>query len=348
MVDQSGTIYVGSDDGCLYAVTADGARKWCYPTGGPIRSAPAIGADGTIYVGSDDGFLYALSDADTEGLLKWQFATAGPVRSSPTVDAGGVIYVGSDDGFLYAVLDDGTDGLLQWEFETFGAVRSSPAVGADGSVYAGSFDGLLYAVGADGQALWSVPLAENLGSPVIAQDGTLYIGSGETAGSGAFLAGQFLAVETASTGISSEAPWPMFHHDVRHTGRNTPNEAPQAVIGGEQTVTSGQTVTLDGSASTDPDYGIAAYTWRQTAGPSVTMTGENDVQMSFVAPDSTTTTDSGTTTDGNAAEPLTFELTVTDNGGLESTDTASVTVEEKDEGFCFIGAIFQGFLPYLH
>ena len=38
-------------------------------------SSPAIGADGTIYVGSDDDNLYALTDNGTNGSLKWRYAT---------------------------------------------------------------------------------------------------------------------------------------------------------------------------------------------------------------------------------------------------------------------------------
>ena len=36
--------------------------KWRYETGGPVFSSPAIGSDGTIYVGSDDDCLYAFGD----------------------------------------------------------------------------------------------------------------------------------------------------------------------------------------------------------------------------------------------------------------------------------------------
>jgi len=34
--------------------------KWRYETGDSVRSSPAIGSDGTIYVGSDDGYVYAI------------------------------------------------------------------------------------------------------------------------------------------------------------------------------------------------------------------------------------------------------------------------------------------------
>jgi hypothetical protein len=37
----------------------DGTLLWSYQTDGAIQSSPAIGADGTVYVGSNDGKLYA-------------------------------------------------------------------------------------------------------------------------------------------------------------------------------------------------------------------------------------------------------------------------------------------------
>ena len=57
-----GTIYVGSEDDNLYALTPNGALlKWKYATGSAIISSPALGADGTIYVGSNDDNLYAIN-----------------------------------------------------------------------------------------------------------------------------------------------------------------------------------------------------------------------------------------------------------------------------------------------
>ena len=35
--------------------------KWRYKTHAAVYSSPAIGTDGTIYVGSDDGYLYAVN-----------------------------------------------------------------------------------------------------------------------------------------------------------------------------------------------------------------------------------------------------------------------------------------------
>jgi outer membrane protein assembly factor BamB len=37
------------------------ALQWNYTTGGDVPSSPAVGADGTVYVGSNDDKLYALT-----------------------------------------------------------------------------------------------------------------------------------------------------------------------------------------------------------------------------------------------------------------------------------------------
>lgn len=61
-IDAAGTVYAGSFDNKLYAISASGSVKWYFSTGGQnIASSPAIGADGTIYVTSDDVTLHAIN-----------------------------------------------------------------------------------------------------------------------------------------------------------------------------------------------------------------------------------------------------------------------------------------------
>mgnify|MGYP000052905118 CR=1 FL=1 len=98
------------------------------------------------------------------------------------------------------------------------------------------------------------------------------------------------------------------------------NIQPTANAGSDQTVDEGATVTLDGSNSSDPDDGIASYLWTQTGGTSVTLSDTSAVQPTFTAPD--------VDEDGEA---LTFQLTVTDNGGLQDTDTCIVNVTNVEE-----------------
>jgi hypothetical protein len=102
------------------------------------------------------------------------------------------------------------------------------------------------------------------------------------------------------------------------------NEPPTADTGADQTgayaVEEGSTVTLNGSASSDPDDGIASYLWEQTGGgTTVTLSDPNAAKPTFVTPivDATAIT-------------LNFRLTVTDKGGLQATD--QVAVEIFDNG----------------
>jgi hypothetical protein len=47
---------------------APGQVLWTFTTGGDVTSSPVIGADGTVYVGSDDQKVYALSSTSVGGL----------------------------------------------------------------------------------------------------------------------------------------------------------------------------------------------------------------------------------------------------------------------------------------
>ncbi len=88
---------------------------------------------------------------------------------------------------------------------------------------------------------------------------------------------------------------------------------PVAEAGPSQTVAEGAAVALDGSASSDSDGVIAAYSWVQTAGPSVSLAGASTARPTFTAPSA-----------GNAQ--LTFELTVTDDAGAASSASVSIAV----------------------
>ena len=110
--------------------------------------------------------------------------------------------------------------------------------------------------------------------------------------------------------------------------------APTANAGSDQTVQVGDTVTLDGSGSSDTVTGIWTYLWEQAGGPTVTLLNADTVSATFTSPE---VSSSGTT--------LTFQLTVTNNGGVSDTDQVVVTVnlpsDDEDSG-CFIDTLVHG------
>ena len=134
----NGVVYVGSNNGNLYALdAANGNQLWSYPTGGAVGS-PAI-SNGIVYVGSNNGNLYALDAANGNQL--WNYTTGGAV-GSPAI-SNGLVWVGSGDGNLYAF--NTTDGNQLWNYPipAEGSV-GSPAI-SNGVVYVGSNSGNLYA-----------------------------------------------------------------------------------------------------------------------------------------------------------------------------------------------------------
>jgi outer membrane protein assembly factor BamB len=173
-IGSDGTIYVGCENGNLYALNpADGSQKWAYLTGGVITtSSPAISADGTIYIGSHDAYLYAIYP---DGSLKWKSQTGDSEASSPAIGADGTIYLASRDYNLYAL--NPADGSLKWKFATGNAMADSPAIGSDGTIYIGSNDNNLYAVNPDGTKKWSFKTNNGMSMPSIDFDGTIYVGS---------------------------------------------------------------------------------------------------------------------------------------------------------------------------
>src|SRR5687768_8636664 len=76
-----GRVFIGSDDGSLYALDfASGQKVWSFKTEGPIESSPLV-LNGKVYVGSSDNFLYALNAADGKPI--WKLQTGDKILGSP-------------------------------------------------------------------------------------------------------------------------------------------------------------------------------------------------------------------------------------------------------------------------
>lgn len=167
-IGADGTVYAGSYDGKVYAVSSVGVVNWSFVTGDLIMSSPAVGGDGTIYIGSEDTYFYAINP---DGTLKWKFQTGGQIQTSPTIGTDGTIYCGSYDAKLYAF---NTDGTVKWTFQTEGGIFPSPALGADGTVYLGAAG--MYAISSAGVQKWFFGGdGSDFQTPCVGPDGTIYV-----------------------------------------------------------------------------------------------------------------------------------------------------------------------------
>ena len=153
-VDFDETIYIGSANGCLYAIHPDGSLKW--KTKGPrVHSSPVIGPDSTIYVAYENLEIRAINRSD--GTEKWHRYIGNAnneLRSLTTLTLtlanDGVLYVGSRDDKLL-VLD--SNGQEKWSFETKNSIISSPTINQQGILYFGCLDNNVYAIQTESDGL---------------------------------------------------------------------------------------------------------------------------------------------------------------------------------------------------
>lgn len=95
------------------------------------------------------------------------------------------------------------------------------------------------------------------------------------------------------------------------------NDPPSADAGPDQTANGGDSVTLDGTATTDPDdeFDRLRFDWQQSTGPTVELVDADAASPTFTAPDVQT------------ERQLQFVLNVTDPDGANDTDVVNVTVQ---------------------
>jgi outer membrane protein assembly factor BamB len=204
----NGVVYIGSQDGRLWAYRASGCGQslctsplWSSVGLGQIVDSPAV-ANGLVYVGSQTspdsnaGKLDVFAAKGCRGAVctpLWQGMAGNQsiLQSSPTVVAGRV-YVGGYDGNMYVFDANGCGASTcqpLWTGATGGPIESSPTVASltaagPATVFVGSNDGKLYAFPAAGcgqrtcSPLWTGDTAEPIydSSPAVA-GGVVYIGS---------------------------------------------------------------------------------------------------------------------------------------------------------------------------
>lgn len=216
-------VVVIDDSGYVTCLNADGTLSWQYFVDAVIQSSPAVGNNGNIYFGTEDGDLFALSPA---GESLWTYhvdSEFNDITSSPVIDANGNIYFGCDNGCLYKLNPSG-ELIWQCQIHPTASVTSTPLLTTDGYIYvaapADSTFEKLYCISSEGTPAWEILLElpsipsprfsiDLFPSPVIDQYGIIYIATPN---------GGIFAVAGRPEGTLMRSAWPMFRHDIRHSG----------------------------------------------------------------------------------------------------------------------------------
>jgi len=187
-----GTIYFGSGDRNVWAVTSNGITRWRYTTPMPVHASPLV-TDTGVYIGDRNGTFYRFN---LDGSVAWKFHTNGEIWGGSAMTRDGRIVFGSLDTYLYCLNsttgayifktttgqeivgtpliqdvsivfgtreDDNEygqvvclkmDGSIRWTYTVTSSIESLPAEGPSGEVFVSTVDGKIFAIQADGQLLW--------------------------------------------------------------------------------------------------------------------------------------------------------------------------------------------------
>lgn len=185
-------VYVASGQ-YAYALQAEnGLQSWRFPAepqgGFMTYAAPTLAEDGQLLVAGYDHAMYSLNPES--GAQNWVFNGASSRFIAAPLALGEQIFAPNANHVMY-VLE--TDGSLSRTFGTGEPQWGNPVT--DGTlVYLTSMDHMMYAIDAEtGEEAWSLDLGGTIvGSPVLGEDGRLYVGT---------LSSTVVAVDTASRDI---------------------------------------------------------------------------------------------------------------------------------------------------
>ena len=181
VIAADGTIYFGTENSRLYAVTPDGKLRWMYQIlgGGGPPTHPLLTSKGHVVFGAGGGFVQGLRADD--GKEVWKFDLDGapysggrvPVRGHPALAVNYAnILVGADNTNVYELEEGGAyKSVRRGEA---GPVPSGPAVTTDGTVVWASGDPALVGGLAQGGNKWFVNTDGQLSTPAVSPDNTTF------------------------------------------------------------------------------------------------------------------------------------------------------------------------------
>jgi outer membrane protein assembly factor BamB len=185
----NGKICFGGQDGYLYILNPD-STLFHRENIGFISASPVIGSDGAIYIATEIGSLCRIN---SNGIIDWEFFTDGDYTSSPAV----VNYSGISGDIIYFKVN--LVNKRQSDVDSLYMIKSDGTRFAAASIF----------------PVWGLPSEYIVSSPIVGNDGTIYIGGGPSDDD--IPQGGLFALSGRGTVASSS--WPLFRHDAKNTGR---------------------------------------------------------------------------------------------------------------------------------
>jgi outer membrane protein assembly factor BamB len=136
-VTKGKTVYVGNDDGFLYAIAeVSGQLRWRADLQSPIWANPLL-VPGMVIAGTLDGNLFAVRT--TDGTILWRYKAGTRIYLANLIPWREMVLTGTTDGLIHAVQLE--SGKRAWTLRVGGKIGGGPAVEED-TAYLATTSGL--------------------------------------------------------------------------------------------------------------------------------------------------------------------------------------------------------------
>ncbi|MEM8859970.1 MAG: PQQ-binding-like beta-propeller repeat protein [Chloroflexota bacterium] len=165
---QNGLIYLGGQDGQLYAINQYGMFIDAIALGDRAVTRPVFGDD-VVWVGTEGGSVYCVS-ADFETRQSTLINAGEPVAAYPVLFEGYAIF-GGDSGIVFSV---DADCEIVWEFEAGNPIEAPLTIDESGLVYFADTAQIGALNAKTGEEIWSRESSNPIRLQPIIQNDTLY------------------------------------------------------------------------------------------------------------------------------------------------------------------------------
>lgn len=169
-------VVFGHDGRAFVALDARAQTAWQLPTAQDADAPPVVGADGALYLASD-----ALVAVDRRGAVRWRRPLGAHAFGAPALTADGAVVCTDLSGALTWI--DARDGAVRQRVATPAPIYGGALVLDDGAAVVAGDDGHLRAYAPDGTLRWdhaSDGAARGLGArvtPALRRDGVIVAGA---------------------------------------------------------------------------------------------------------------------------------------------------------------------------